>query len=258
MMNTLKLAKRLILAGAFFTLTSVSIFAITNAELQEKLSLSDYRATFSGSDFQATIKMVSVDPTYTEPKVKEYTQFRRDGNDAMVMVTLLPEVDKGQGKLRIDENMWSYDPESRNFTHTTLKENIEGTDVKNNDIKKPTIATDYNVVGYKEGKLGTFDVYIIDLKAVNEEVPYAVQKAYMRKDNFVLLMVQSYSLTNRLLRTTYYPTYSKINDKYIATTTIYKDELVAGKQTTMTMSNISLAPIPDTVFSKAYIEKINK
>lgn len=257
-MNSLKFVKRLILAGAFFTLMGASVFAITNAELQEKLSLSDFRATFSGNDFQATIKMVSVDPTFTEPKVKEYTQFRRDGNDAMVMVTLLPEVDKGQGKLRIDANMWSYDPESRKFTHTTLKENIEGTDVKNNDMKKPTIATDYTVVGYKDGKLGAFDVYVIDLKAVNEEVPYAFQKAYMRKDNFVLLMVQSYSLTNRLLRTTYYPTYSKIGEKYIATTTIYKDELVAGKQTTVTMYNISLAAIPDTVFSKAYIEKINK
>jgi outer membrane lipoprotein-sorting protein len=250
--------KRLLLAGAFIVLINSSIFAITNGELQEKLSLADYRATFSTSDFQATIKMVSIDPTFTEPKVKEFTQFRRDGNDAMVMVTLLPEVDKGQGKLRIDQNMWSYDPESRKFTHTTLKENIEGTDVKNNDIKKPTIATDYKVTGFKEGKLGAFDVYIVDLKAINEEVPYATQKAYMRKDNFVLLMVQSYSLTNRLLRTTYYPTYSKIGDKYIATTTIYKDELVAGKQTTVTMSNISLAPIPDSVFSKAYIEKINK
>ncbi|MEW6547950.1 MAG: outer membrane lipoprotein-sorting protein [Spirochaetota bacterium] len=249
---------RSVLAGIVFLMSLTSVSAITNADLQEKLSLADYRATFSNSDFQATMKMVSTDPTFSEPKVREYTQFRRDGNDAMVMVTLLPEVDKGQGKLRIDENMWTYDPESRKFTHTTLKENIEGTDVKNNDIKRPTIATDYKVVGFKEGKLGAYDVYIIDLKAVNEEVPYATQKAYMRKDNFVLLMVQSFSLTNRLLRTTYYPTYSKIGDKYIATTTIFKDELVAGKQTTLTMSNISLAPIPDSVFSKAYIEKINK
>lgn len=249
---------RVLIAGLLFLAAAGTASAITNEELQEKLGLADYRATFSESDFQATIKMVSVDPTFTEPKIREYTQFRRDGNDAMVMVTLQPEVDKGQGKLRIDENMWSYDPESRNFTHTTLKENIEGTDVKNNDLKKPTIASDYTVTGFTEGKLGAFDVYIINLKAINEEVPYAFQKAYMRKDNFVLLMIQSYSLTDRLLRTTYYPTYSKIGDKYIATTTIYKDELVVGKQTTMTMYNISLAPIPDSVFSKAYIEKINK
>jgi outer membrane lipoprotein-sorting protein len=154
--------------------------------------------------------------------------------------------------------MWTYDPESRKFTHTTLKENISGTEVKNNDVKKPTMSDDYSVVGFAEGKLGAFAVYVIDLKAKTEEVPYATQKAYMRKDNFVLLMVQSYSLTSRLLRTTYYPTYSKIGEKYVATTTIFKDELVAGKQTTMTMSNISLSPIPDSVFTKAYLEKINK
>jgi len=101
-------------------------------------------------------------------------------------------------------------------------------------------------------------VYIVALKAKNDEVPYNTQKAYMRKDNFVLLMVQSYSVSGRLLRTAYYPTYSKVGDKYVATTTIFKDELVAGKQTTMTMTNISLASIPDSVFTKAYLEKINK
>lgn len=231
---------------------------ITIAELQEKLVQTDWRATFSDSDFQATLKMVSVDPELKEPTVKQFTTFRRDRTDSMLMVTLLPEVDKGQGRLRVDNNMWTYDPESRKFTHTTLKENIAGTEVKNNDIKRPTMSDDYAVTGYVEGKLGAFDVYIIDLKAKTDEVPYATQKAYMRRDNFVLLMVQSYSLTNRLLRTTYYPTYSKIGDKYVATTTIYKDELVAGKQTTVTMFNITLAPIPDSVFTKAYLEKINK
>src|SRR3989339_70509 len=163
-------------------IATASSFAITNEEFQEKLNLADYRATFSASDFQATIKMVSTDPSYSAPQIREFTQFRRDGNDAMLMVTLMPEVDKGQGKLRLDDNMWSYDPESRKFTHTTLKENIEGTDVKNNDMKKPTIATDYKVTSFKEGKLGAFDVYILDLQAVNDEVPYASQKAYMRKD----------------------------------------------------------------------------
>lgn len=233
-------------------------FAITNDELQQKLVQTDWRATFPDSDFQATLKMVSVDPEIKEPTVRQFTIFRRDKTDSMLMVTFLPEVDKGQGKLRVDSNIWTYDPESRKFTHTTLKENIAGTDVKNNDIKKPTMSDDYRVTGFTEGKLGVFDVYIINLKAKTDEVPYATQKAYMRKDNFVLLMVQSYSLTDRLLRTTYYPTYSKIGEKYVATTTIFKDELVAGKQTTMTMFNITLAPIPDSVFTKAYLEKINK
>lgn len=233
-------------------------FAITNDELQQKLVQMDWRATFPDSDFQATVKMVSVDPEIKEPTVRQFTTFRRDKTDSMLMVTFLPEVDKGQGRLRVDSNIWTYDPESRKFTHTTLKENIAGTDVKNNDIKKPTMSDDYEVTGFTEGKLGVFEVYIINLKAKTDEVPYATQKAYMRKDNFVLLMVQSYSLTDRLLRTTYYPTYSKIGEKYVATTTIFKDELVAGKQTTMTMFNITLAPIPDSVFTKAYLEKINK
>jgi len=237
---------------------STAAHSITIEELQAKLVQTDWRATFSDSDFQATLKFVSIDPEIKEPTVRQFTTFRRDKTDSMLMVTFLPEVDKGQGRLRVDNNMWTYDPESRKFTHTTLKENISGTEVKNNDVKKPTMSDDYSVVGFAEGKLGAFAVYVIDLKAKTEEVPYATQKAYMRKDNFVLLMVQSYSLTSRLLRTTYYPTYSKIGEKYVATTTIFKDELVAGKQTTMTMSNISLSPIPDSVFTKAYLEKINK
>lgn len=255
----MKKRNNITLMGLIMILASASAApGITIEELQAKLVQSDWRATFSDSDFQATLKFVSIDPEQKDPVVSQFTTFRRDRTDSMLMVKFLPEAHKGEGRLRVENNMWTYDPESRKFTHTTLKENIPGTDVKNNDVKKPTISDDYAVTGFTEGKLGAFEVYIVALKAKNDEVPYNTQKAYMRKDNFVLLMVQSYSVSGRLLRTAYYPTYSKVGDKYVATTTIFKDELVAGKQTTMTMTNISLASIPDSVFTKAYLEKINK
>ena len=39
---------------------------------------------------------------------------------------------------------------------------------------------------------------------------------------------------------------------------IFVDELVKGKKTTITLSDISLAAVPDSVFTKSYIERVNR
>jgi len=61
-----------------------------------------------------------------------------------------------------------------------------------------------------------------------------------------------------LLRTSYFPSYTQIGDKFIANKMIFVDGLVEGKSTTITYDNISASDIPDNVFTKAYIERVNR
>ena len=53
------------------------------------------------------------------------------------------------------------------------------------------------------------------------------------------------------------PKYSKVKDVYIATQIIIRDELNPGEQTQQIISDISLAELPDRIFTKAYLEQIN-
>jgi hypothetical protein len=59
------------------------------------------------------------------------------------------------------------------------------------------------------------------------------------------------------MRTSYYPTYAKAGDNYIPTKMIFIDELIEGKKTQITISDISTKDIPDSIFTKSYVERVN-
>lgn len=217
----------------------------------------DEMMSFESRDYAATMTINQSDPEKGASR-RVINQFRRDKEDKFLILILEPVAQKGQGYLRIEDNLWFYDPESRKFSHSSMKENFEGTDAKHSDFQRPSYASDYNVTGHTEGKLGKYEVYILDMKGKHNEVSYPFQKIWVRKDNHLLLKIESYSLNNRLMRTSLFPKYAKVENKYIPTHIIFEDELTPGKKTEIIIDNISMNPLPDKVFTKAYVEQVNR
>jgi outer membrane lipoprotein-sorting protein len=212
---------------------------------------------FMDSDLTSVMNMVTEDPDTGVEKMEVHS-FRRDYQDEFLLLIKQPEVQKGQGYLRKGDNLWFYDPESRKFTHSSMKENFQDTSSKNSDFGRLELSTDYKVASWTEGKLGKFDVYILDLEGVNNEVTYPHLKLWVTKDTHLVLKSEDYSLTKRLMRTSYYPEYAKAGDSFIPVKMIFIDELIEGKKTQITISDISLADLPDSVFTKAYVERVNR
>jgi len=221
------------------------------------LSSIDAMGTFLNNDFSSVMTIVSDDPEDGR-KVMKVNQFRRDKDDKFLLLILEPVTQKGQGYLRIKDNLWFYDPESRQFDHTSFKESFQGTDAHNSDFRSRTYTEDYKVTDWEEGKLGKYEVYILHLEGLNDEVTYPYQIIWVRKDNYLLLKVEDYSLNNRHMRTSYFPNYAKIGDKYIPSKMLFVDELTEGRKTQVTMTNISLDNLPDDVFTKIYLERVNR
>jgi len=138
-----------------------------------------------------------------------------------------------------------------------MKENFQGTDAKNSDFGASTLADDYSVTSSSEGKLGAYDVWILELGAVHAEITYPYKKVWITKKDGLLLKSEDYSLTRRLLRTAYYSSYAKVGSSYVCDKATFVDALVPGKKTILSLSEISIKDIPDTVFTKAYIERVN-
>ena len=225
-------------------------------EFNKLLAQIDMHLNFD-TDFSAAFSMVDIDPTQGT-NVFKMLMFRRDPQDKFVMLFLQPETRKGTGYLRLEDNIWIYDPISRKFTHSTLKDNFEGSSAKNSDMRKSMKSVDYTTDGYTEGKLGAYDVWIADLHGVNDEVPYPFIRMWVRKSDLLILKVEDYSLTKRLLRTALYPSYARVGDKFVPTTQIFVDALVPGKKTQITVSDISVDKLPDDLFTKTYIERVNR
>ena len=226
-------------------------------DVQALLVEIDRLRTFADQDFTAVMTLVSEDP---EDGIERTVvqQFRRDADDAFLILIRDPAVQRGQGYLRQGDNLWFYDPESRKFSHTSMAESFQGTDARNSDFGEVSLAEDYAVRSIAEETLGRHAVYVLDLQATSDEVTYPYLKAWVTREGALILKTEDYSLTERLMRTSYYPRYARVGDAVVPTEMIFVDELVAERKTQISLSDLSSAPIPDSVFTKAYVERANR
>ena len=244
------------IATAFLiALPNISL-AQTPEDLEQILINIDNNSLFP-DDMTAKMTMDLRDPDEGD-ELSSVRMFRRDAEDKFLMLFELPEVQLGQGYLNVDDGLWFYDPESRQFNFTSLSESFGGGDARNSDFQSSQIAEEYDVISAEEGKLGNFDVWIMDLQASHNEVTYPFIKVWVSKEPNLVLKSEAYSLNKRLLRTSYFPSYSKAGDSFIADQQLFVDALVEDKQTKITIENISTAEIPDNVFTKAYVERVNR
>jgi outer membrane lipoprotein-sorting protein len=240
---------------AILLLASATVFA-QQPDFDEVLRTLDERMTFSDGDFSAIYTIISERPG-EEREVTQARLFRRDQNDQFLILILQPQVQRGQGYLRVDDNVWFYDPESREFERTTIRENIQGSDAQNADLDQSNYSEDYQVVASESGTLGSFDVWILDLEATTTDVAYDRVRIWVRQDEWLVLKQEDYSVSGRLMRTSLFPRYERIGDKLLPRQILIVDELNEGERTQMTMSEATTQSIPDAVFTKAYLERVS-
>ena len=237
------------------------LFAQVSAADEEKaykiLEASDDVLAYHG-DYSATISLLIEKPGKPKESV-QYKIFERTDKKLMTIVQLFPEADKGNGFLRDDDNIWAYDPISRKFSHTSIKESLGNSDVKLDDVERDenTWRVNYAISGFENGMLGKQEVYIITITAKTSEPSYAKTKMYVRKDLNLVLKYEDFSGSDRLMRTTLLPKYAKVPAGYVPTQIIVRDELNPGENTTQIISDLTFDTLPDRIFTKAYLEGLN-
>ena len=238
-------------------LVVASSFAYTVSDGEKVLDKVYENAELGDVDYSCTITLISEKPG-TPKEQAQFKVFERVAEEQFSMIQILPEADKGNGYLREGDNLWYYDPIGRKFSHTSLKENIGDSETKVSDMTSDySWRDDYEVTDVKDGKLGAYDVWIISINAISSEPAYAKSVLYVRKDVAIILKQEDLSTSDRLMRTILMPKYTKVKDVYVATQMIIRDELNPGEQTQQIISDISLADLPDRIFTKAYLEQIN-
>lgn len=209
-------------------------------------------------DYSATITLQISKPNKPNENVR-YRIFERTEKELMTIVQIFPEADKGKGYMRDGDNIWAYDPISRKFTHTSLKEALGDSSVNIDDVNRSerTWKDDYDITDFKEGTLGKYNVYIITAEAISINPSYAKSVYYVEKTQNVIMKMEDYSSSGRLMRTTLMPKYTSVPSGLIPVQTIIKDEINVGEQTQQVISDLSFDKLPDTIFTKAYLEGLN-
>lgn len=231
--------------------------ALEPNDAQALLERIDELSTFADRDFASLVTIITEDPSNGVTR-QQVQLFRRDREGKFLMLVQAPSTMRGQGYLRVDDNLWFYDPESRRFTRTSMKEQFSESDARNSDFETSSYAQDYRVTAVSDGRLGRHDVYILDLAATSSAVTYAGGRIWVTREPTLPLKVENYSETGRLMRTSLFPSYTSVGGTYIASSMIFVDELVEGKKTRIDLADISVEPLPDSVFTRAYVERVSR
>jgi outer membrane lipoprotein-sorting protein len=217
----------------------------------------DEMSNFEGGDFSAEITVVTSKPG-EENEVIVARYFRRDKADQMVLVIIKPDVQKGQAYLALGDDIWFYDPESRKFAFSSFKDRFSDSGAQNSDFSSSQLHLDYVVESAEEGKLGKNEVWIAVLKAKDKTVAVPKRKLWIQKESNLVLKEEQYSLSDRLLRTLAIPSYQKVSSSYVPAMMLEIDNVKVGEKAQITFKDPSVSKLPDSVFTKSYLERISQ
>ncbi len=216
------------------------------------------------SDITAKVKMTQqkVDQS---PKNMTMVYYRRDQDDAFLILMTEPEVEKGNGYLKMADNFWMYRRNTRTFQHVNRDESIGGSDASADDFEKRKLVDLYkpeiDIKGKElvaEEKLGDIPVYKFKLLGKVKDVKYPTVVYWVRKDNFLPLKEQSYSLSGTLMESAYFLKYTTINDRFVWIKGLFVDEFEKGNKSLVEISGISTTKLDDSIFTKSFLENLSK
>jgi outer membrane lipoprotein-sorting protein len=233
--------------------------ALDAQQMQELLKVIDDRQRNSG-DWRALVYLEQKEKDKTDV-AREALVFRRDDDDKLMILFTRPKGEEGKGYLRLDKNLWSYDPNTGKWERRTERERIAGTDSRRADFDESRLAEEYTPAFEGEEKLGKFDVYKLKLDVKpGVDVAYPVVRLWVDKATNNILKRQEFALSGRLLRTAYFPRWEKVfseskkADVWFPKEMRFFDEVEKANSTLMLTKTVDLRPLEANIFTKAWLE----
>jgi outer membrane lipoprotein-sorting protein len=247
--------------AALAALLGPGLWAESDGELLRRV---DRLASYYDTDFSAEYTIVQEKPGQVRSTTVAGV-FRRDSRETYVIVIMQPAINRGQGYLKQGNTLWIYDPESRRFNSTSSADRFQNTNARNSDFTRSTLAEDYRITGGEDAELGRFKCRLLSLESTGAEVSYPKMKVWISEDGLIR-KTEDYSLSGQLLRTTAIPDYYQMGNRYVPKRILIVDELrgtmingqMVNERTQITIARPSFEKQADSVFSKTFLESVNR
>lgn len=233
--------------------------ALDGTQMHEVLKTIDDRQRNNG-DYKALCYVEQKEKDKND-RVLQVVVYRRDEDDKLMILFLKPKAEAGKGYLRLDKNMFLYDPSTGKWDRRTERERIGGTDSRRGDFDESRLAQEYTPTYVGQEKLGKFDVHHLELMAKKDaDVAYPMLHLWVDVETSNMLKQQQHALSGKLMRTTYYPKWEKLHSKskgadvYFPKEIRIFDEIEKGNRTTVVIRNVDLDSLDANMFTKAWLE----
>lgn len=248
-----------VLGGTFVSFPKRAEAALTTPELVDILKGVDERQKNQG-DWRSNVYMEQKEKGKVAV-VYEAQVFRRSADQKFMILFTGPKASQGQGYLRVDQNLWFYDPAVGKWERRTERERIGGTNSRRSDFDESRLAIEYDPEDNGEEKLGVYAAQVMTLKGKpGLDLAFPVIKLWVDKDTKNVLKRQEFALSGRLLRTSYYPKWQKIYseskkaDIYYPQEIRFYDEVEKENQTLILIKSVDLHSLEANLFTKAWLE----
>ena len=233
--------------------------ALTQQETDDLVKRVDERQRNNG-DWAAICYMESKEKDKTDV-VYELVYYRRSEGQRLLILFTKPKSEAGKGYLRLEKNLWLYDPRTGKWERRTERERIGGTDTRRGDLDESRLTEEYAARWEADEKLGVYTAHRILL-----EVKPGVDVAFPRIRLWVdaatgnVLKRQEQALSGRLMRTSYYPRWKKVFSESKGTDVWYPeemrfyDEVEKANSTLILIRQVDLRSLSSNMFTKAWLE----
>jgi len=211
------------------------------------------RIRFPGEGFQVDVAIVTTGKD-KEPDERKYRVLSKGNENTIVMVTE-PASEKGQIMLMKGHDLWIFLPNVSQPVRLSLSQRLTG-QVANGDLARANFAGDYNPRILRTETIDGDSYNVLELQAVDRSVTYQRVLYWVRESNSAPHKSEFYSASNRLLKTCVYEKFEKVLGKLRPTRLVMDDALRAGEQSVLDYGGMKLRDLPDKLFTKDYLKKL--
>ena len=241
------------------SLTSSLGYCLSDPEVKELVSLVDTRQRNVGD--YASIVFIDQKTKDGTSKAFEARVYRRDSDSKWMILFTKPKAEAGKGYLRLEKNLFLYEPALGKWERQTERASIAGTNSRRDDFDQSRLAEEYEATFVGDESLGRFKVHHLKLNAKpSVDVASPIVELWIDQNEKNIMKRQEFALSGKLLRTSYYPGWEKTFNKskgaevYVPKEIRVFDEVEKGNATTIVLREVKLEPLDPNMFTKAWLE----
>ncbi|MDD2987732.1 MAG: outer membrane lipoprotein-sorting protein [Zoogloea sp.] len=243
---------------ALMTVAAIGLSALALADDVETARNAVARADevrFPRDGFQVQINIESSIPG--EPMEERKYRILSKGNENTIVQTLEPATDRGQAMLMRGRDLWVFMPNISQPVRLSLAQRLTG-QVANGDLARANFSGDYEPKILRTETIDGEKMYVLELTAVDRGVTYAKVLYWVRQSNNWPHRAEFYSLSDRLLKVTRYEKFQNLGGRIRPTQLVMEDALKKGEVSVLRYSQMAAKDLPDRVFTKQYMDKLNR
>ena len=238
-----------------FTIAAPTATADTNdTELAQTILEKADQIRFPRESFQVDVTINTTAPGQPED-VRKYRVLSK-GNENSVVMTTEPASERGQILLLKGRDLWIFMPEVSQPVRLSLSQRLTG-QVANGDLARANFAGDYNAKILRTDVIEGEKYYVLELTGVDRGVTYHKVLYWVGQSNFWPYRAEFYSLSDRLLKTARYEKFQMLHGALRPTRLVMEDALRTGEQSVLEYSGMKQRDLPDKVFTKDYLKKLD-